>query len=57
MRGVHSQWAGAWGAKAKLFWLVQGLRALSAAYVAWVLVRIVSWWPNGPSVVENMGAI
>jgi hypothetical protein len=41
--------------KTKLFWLAQGLRALSAAYALWVLLRIVLWWTDADSVIQNMG--
>lgn len=42
-------------ARAKLFWLAQVLRGLSASYAVWVLVRVVQWWTDSEKVIKSMG--
>jgi hypothetical protein len=52
---VQGNWSGQSTARVKLFWLAQGLRALSVSYAVWVLVRVVQWWTDSEKVIKNMG--
>ncbi len=51
----HSAIQSPGAARVKLRRLAQLMRVLSAAYAAWVLWRIVSWWTDADLVKQGMG--